>query len=75
MAQGRAERAAQLLGAAKAPLDATGSRTHHVDRAEFDRSAAAARAQLGEDAFAAAWTAGQALTLDQAITEALDGAG
>jgi tetratricopeptide (TPR) repeat protein len=71
MAQGQAERAARLLGAAKVPFDTTGSRTSSVDRAEFDRSATAARVQLGEDAFAAAWTAGQALTLNQAIAYAL----
>ncbi len=71
MAQGRAERAARLLGAAKAPFDATGILTPPVDRAEFDRSAAAARATLGEEAFAAAWEAGSALTLDEAAAEAL----
>jgi predicted ATPase/transcriptional regulator with XRE-family HTH domain len=71
MAQGRAERAARLLGAAKAPFDATGSYLLPPDRAEFDRNAAAANAQLGEEAFAAAWEAGQALTLDQAIAYAL----
>jgi predicted ATPase/transcriptional regulator with XRE-family HTH domain len=71
MGQGWAERAARLLGAAKAPFEATGSLTQPVDRAEFDRNATAARAALGEDAFAAAWTAGQALTLDQAIAYAL----
>jgi tetratricopeptide (TPR) repeat protein len=71
IAQGRAERAARLLGAAKAPFDATGSLTDPFDRAEFDRSTAAARAQLGEEAFAAAWAAGRAMTLEQAIEEAL----
>jgi len=29
------------------------------------------RAQLGEEAFAAAWEAGRAMTLEQAIEEAL----
>ncbi len=33
---------------------------------------AAARAQLGEEGFAAAWKAGAALTLEQAIAYALD---
>lgn len=70
MAQGRAERAALLLGAAKASFDATGSRTLPLDQAEFDSSASAARAQLGEHAFAAAWEAGRVLTLDQAIAYA-----
>ena len=32
---------------------------------------AAARAALGEAAFAAAWAAGRALTLEQAVAEAL----
>jgi DNA-binding NarL/FixJ family response regulator len=40
-------------------------------RTDYDRYVAAARAQLGEDAFAASWAAGRALTLEQAITEAL----
>jgi hypothetical protein len=33
---------------------------------------ASARAQLGVDVFAAAWAEGQALTLEQAIAEALN---
>ena len=41
-------------------------------RAEFDRNVAAARTQVGEDAFAAAWQAGQAMTLEQAIECALN---
>jgi hypothetical protein len=71
MSQGRAERAARLLGAAKAPFDAAGDLLSAIDRAEFDRNVATARAKLGEDAFAAAWQAGQAMTLDQAVAEAL----
>jgi hypothetical protein len=42
-----------------------------VDRAGFERSIASARAALGEDAFGAAWTVGQLMTLDQAIETAL----
>jgi non-specific serine/threonine protein kinase len=39
--------------------------------AERESSLAAARAALGEEAFAAAWTTGQALTLEAAAAEAL----
>jgi hypothetical protein len=40
-------------------------------REEAERELGAARAALGEEAFAAAWTEGQALPLDQAIEYAL----
>ena len=40
-------------------------------RADYDRIVAAARAQLDEAAFDVAWAAGRALTLDEAIAEAL----
>jgi hypothetical protein len=42
-----------------------------VDRADYDRDFAAVRAQLDEATFAAAWAAGQAMPLKQAIAEAL----
>ena len=38
---------------------------------QFDRATAAARAALGEVEFTAVWAAGQALSLEDAITEAL----
>ena len=47
-----------------APLSAKG-------RAEAEQDVAAARAALGEDAWAAAFAAGRALSLEQAIAEAL----
>jgi hypothetical protein len=40
-------------------------------RAEFDHYMAVARAQLSEEAFAAAWATGRALSLDQMVAEAL----
>jgi hypothetical protein len=40
-------------------------------RAEHEAMLAAARAALDERAFAAALAAGQAMTLDQAVTEAM----
>jgi len=42
------------------------------DRTEYDRNAAVARTQLGAQAFAAAWTAGRAMTMEQAIADALE---
>jgi len=65
------ERAARLWGAAERLRQAIGCRPAPAARATYERAMATARAQLGEDAFAAAWKAGSALTLQQAIAEAL----
>jgi tetratricopeptide (TPR) repeat protein len=75
-AQGQAHRAARLLSAAAALSEAMGAPLPPVDRPEFERSVAAARALLGEEAFAAAWAEGRAAPLEQAIRSALEeGAG
>jgi hypothetical protein len=67
--QGRMERAARLFGAAetlnRAPLPP-------AHRHAIARHIATARAQLGDTAFDAAWAAGAALTLEQAIDDALN---
>jgi hypothetical protein len=63
-AEGQPERAARLLGAAEALLEATGVRLIAADRAEYDRNVAAVRAQLDEAAFAAAWAEGRAMAAD-----------
>jgi len=65
-------RAARLLAAAGAARDAVGAPRPPVDRPDHDRAVADARAALGDDGFAAAWAAGQALSLERAIDEALD---
>jgi hypothetical protein len=44
---------------------------HARDQLRTQQSIATARAQLSDDAFAAAWAAGLALTLEQALAEAL----
>jgi hypothetical protein len=41
-------------------------------QASYERGVAAARALLDQATFAAAWAAGRAMTLEQAIAEALD---
>jgi len=43
-----------------------------IRRSRYDRSYAAARSQLGEAMFAAAWTEGQQLSFDQAVADALE---
>jgi predicted ATPase/class 3 adenylate cyclase len=70
-AEGRAERATRLLGTASSLRDLLGSARHPMDRAAVEAALEAVRAALGEEAFAAAWAAGRALALDDAIIEAL----
>jgi predicted ATPase/DNA-binding SARP family transcriptional activator len=75
LAQGMPERAARLLGAADLNrLHGFLSFRFYSKRADVEHDVAAARAQLGEEAFAAAWAEGQAMTLDLAIAYALSGA-
>ena len=72
-AVGQAERAARLLSAAKAQRDRLGLRYRvKEDQVALEHAVAAARAALGEEAFATAWAAGRALTPAQAVAEALD---
>src|SRR5712692_4670764 len=59
-AQRQPETAARLLSAGAARFDAVGKRLGVTEQAEFDRDVAAAREQLGETAFAAAWAEGKA---------------
>ena len=67
-AQGELPWAARLWGAAEALRDGMGTPIPPVYRAAFERSVTAARAQLGELAFAAAWAEGRGMTLEQALT-------
>ena len=68
-AQGQAEQAGRLFGAPSRLLPATSSY-----REEVNSRIAAARAHLEAATFEVAWTAGQAMTEEQAITEALQDA-
>jgi predicted ATPase len=68
------ERAARLWGAAERLRQAIGCRPPPAARATYERALAVARAQLGEAAFTMAWEGGRALTVEQAIAEALDDA-
>jgi predicted ATPase/DNA-binding SARP family transcriptional activator len=70
-AQGQPERAARLFGVAGAICDAIGYALPRHERAWYERGVAAARAALGEERFEAE----RALTVDQAVEEALGRAG
>ena len=70
-AQGQARRAAGLGGAAEALRDLLGARLPPDSRADHEAMAQAARATLGDEAFAAVWAAGRAATPEAAIAQAL----
>ena len=69
--RGEAERAARLFGAAEALWQAVGL-VRPRDAGE-ERLLAETRSRLGEPAFAAAWGAGRAMSLEQAVEYALAG--
>ena len=71
VAQGRMERAARLCGAVAALREGMGWPLPPAKRAEHDGTVAAAREALGEEAFAAAWVRGHALSLEKTITDTL----
>jgi tetratricopeptide (TPR) repeat protein len=68
-AQGQAERAGRLFGAADHLLPA-----ESLYRDDLNRRVAEARAHLDATAFTTGWTAGQAMTDEQAVTDALQDA-
>jgi tetratricopeptide (TPR) repeat protein len=70
--QESAERAVRLFGAAEVLRAAIQRARPPVERAEFEDAMTAARAALDEEAYAAAWAEGQAMTRDQAVRFALE---
>jgi tetratricopeptide (TPR) repeat protein len=67
---GQPERAARLLGAFEAQRERLGISIYASMRPDYERVLAGARAGLGADDFAAAWTAGRALPPEEAVAEA-----
>ncbi len=65
-AQGQAERAGRVFGAAESLLPSAS-----IYREDVSRRAAAARADLDAATFEAGWAAGQVMTQEQTITDAL----
>ncbi|HUY75807.1 MAG TPA: tetratricopeptide repeat protein, partial [Ktedonobacterales bacterium] len=70
-AEGQGEPAARLLGAATALRARLGAPLTARAQADVAQAVAAARATLGEEQGAAAYAAGRALSLEEAIAEAL----
>ena len=70
VAQGQPERAVRLYAAAEALREAIRLPAAPADRCDYE-AIPAARATLGEEAFAAAWAAGRAMSPEQATEYAL----
>ena len=68
-----ATRAARLLGAAEAQFWAIGAALWPADQRQHARTVAAVQAALNEEACAAAWEQGRAMTLDESVAAALAG--
>jgi DNA-binding CsgD family transcriptional regulator len=67
---GHAETAVRVLGAAEAIADTIGYVRRRPEQERLERDAAVARAALGDAGFEAAWAAGKALPIEQAVAEA-----
>jgi len=72
LARGHVERAARLFAAAARLRDAIHAPLSPAERLHHDLEVEAARAGFGDEAFAAAWAAGRAMTLEQAVAYALN---
>jgi tetratricopeptide (TPR) repeat protein len=70
-AQGQPERAARLLAAAATLRETIGTPLPPSERADYDRTMAAARTALGDEALAIIITGGEAMRLEQAVAYAL----
>ena len=73
--QEKPERAACLLAASEALINAVGTFLDPADRVEFERNRAIARAQMDDASWEVAWKRGQDMTLDEAVAFALEGVG
>ena len=69
--QGQFQQAARLYGAAESGVEMY-MILNESEHAEYKRNVASVRTQLGEVAFATAWTEGQALTVEQALATLKD---
>jgi non-specific serine/threonine protein kinase len=69
--EGQPVRAARLYGSAESLRALLGAPLTAIDRPFYQRKVAATRAQLDEPTFLKAWTQGQAMTLEDAVAEAV----
>ncbi len=70
-AQAQLQRAVRLYGAAERVREEVGLGISPSQRADYDQNVDGARAGLGDQAFAAGWAEGRAMTMAQAIEYAL----
>ena len=71
-AQGRARRAARLLGATDAIFERMSVSLQPADQVEIDTYAALAQEALGALAYEVAWGEGRAMSFEEAIAYALE---
>jgi tetratricopeptide (TPR) repeat protein len=71
VAQGQMERAATLFGASEALREEIGFPIPPIEQEIYDRSVAAARADLDDARFTLRWEAGRRLSLEQAVEAAM----
>jgi hypothetical protein len=71
-ARGDVERAARLWGAAQALHETKGILRDLDFLAEADARISAVRSGMGEEAWEAAWRSGRAMTLEEAVSYALE---
>jgi DNA-binding NarL/FixJ family response regulator len=69
--RGRAKRAAELIAVATAIRQQIGSPVAAKYRAVVEETTVSARQALGSTAFSAAWSAGQLMTLERAVSEGM----
>ena len=73
--RGQPERCAHLIGAAEGLLEAVGVPVYvyyEPHRSLYERTMAAVRSQMGEQAFEAARAEGRSMTFEQAVAYALE---
>jgi hypothetical protein len=71
-AEQRMERAARLLGTAQTLREAIGFPVESGDLPAYERLVADVQAALGSEAFAAAWSQGREMSLEEAVAQSLD---
>jgi glutamate formiminotransferase len=75
-ARGEAERSGRLIGAPEGLHEAVGVPVYlyyEPHRSRYERTVAAVRSQMGEEAFEEARNGGRAMTFEQTVAYALEG--
>ncbi|MGI8553366.1 MAG: ATP-binding protein, partial [Dehalococcoidia bacterium] len=72
LGQGQPEHAVRLYGATEAERERLAVPLQPLYRTEYEDAVPRVRARLGEERFAAAWAAGRAMSLEQAVAYALE---